>query len=71
MWKHHSLIAILSITGSISHIVLEFFALHGIMANLKDDVGMVVDVVESKIFQGVLLTRVILFTQCSKNCDPV
>ena len=41
------------------------------MTNLKDDVSVIIDVKEGKICQGVLLVKVILFTQSSKNGDPM
>jgi hypothetical protein len=49
----------------------EFITLHCIIAYLKNDVSMVVDIVERKVRQGVLVVEVILLIQCRKDGDPV
>lgn len=41
------------------------------MTNLKNDVGVFVDVVESKVCEGVGVEGRVVLTQCCKDGDPV
>lgn len=54
-----------------SHLGLEFLSLHGIVADLKDDLRVVVDTEESKVSQGVLASEIVLLTQRGKDSHPV
>ena len=54
-----------------THLRLELLPLHGVVADLEDDVHVVIDAVESKVCQGVLTSGVILLPQSSKDGHPV
>lgn len=58
-------------TSAIAHFISEFFPLYGIVADFKDDLRVVVDVVEGKVCQGVLVIRIIFLVQGSEDRNPM
>lgn len=49
----------------------EFVSLHCIVADLEDDLGMIVDVIEGKVGQCVLVVGVKLLIQSRKDRRPM